>query len=168
MESNMTNYLSFRRADMPAHVLVCLVAASLFATACTTASDRQSPATAEQAANNFLEAFISLDAVRFNEFFAEDATMFFPDGPFPKDRVEGKPAVTAAFAKFFELAKERGASRLNIKPLDLRVQSYGNFAIVTFHLGGDRNIGRRSILFRRDRGNWHIVHFHASALERGK
>ena len=126
------------------------------------------PGTAEQAATAFLDAFNSLDTARFDAFFAEDATMFFPNGPFPKARVEGRQAVTAAFGRLFAMAKERGTTRLNIKPVDLKVQDYGNFAIATFHLKGSGNIGRRSILLRQDKMSWRIVHFHASSLEEDK
>ena len=164
----MTNHNRARRSGFARLGLTKLVAVTLLATACTTAPDPQPSAAAEQAAYAFLDAFKSLDAVRFNAFFAEDATMFFPSGPFPKERVEGKQAITAAFGKFFEMARERGTSRLGIEPLDLKVQNYGSFAVASFHLRGSGNIGRRSILLRQEAGNWRIVHFHASALEQAK
>lgn len=147
--------------------LAALVSGSLSGAACTTIAEteRALPGqTAEQAANAFVEAFNSLDPPRFEAFFADDVTMFFPSGPFPKRRVDGKQAVTAAFARFFGMLKERGATRLNIKPIDVRVQDYGTFAVATFHLTGNGNVGRRSILLRPDRGRWRIVHFHASSL----
>ena len=58
-----------------------------------------------------------------------------------------------------------GVTRLNIQPTDLQTQDYGAFAVVSFHLRGNDNIGRRSIVMRRDEQGWRIVHFHASALE---
>ncbi len=137
--------------------------------ACTTTARAVPAPSAEQATRAFLDAFNSLDRARFDSFFAEEATMFFPAGPFPKERVEGKAAVTAAFGRFFDMAKERGATRLNIEPHDLVVQSRGGFAVATFHLrGGNGNIGRRSILLGLEEGRWRIVHFHASALEGDK
>ena len=39
--------------------------------------------TPEAAATSFLDAFKSMDEDRFENFFAPDVTMFFPDGPFP-------------------------------------------------------------------------------------
>lgn len=164
----MRNYSTFWSSGYARLAFAPLVAVTVLATACTTAADLQPTASPEQAAHAFLDAFDSLDAGRFEAFFAEDVTMFFPGGPFPKDRVEGKQAVTAAFGQFFAVAKERGASRLGLQPLDLKVQEYGGFSIATFHLRGNGNIGRRSILFRRDGGNWRIVHFHASALQQDK
>lgn len=121
--------------------------------------------TANETAVAFLEAFNALEANAFDAFFAEDATMFFPSGPFPQERVQGRAAVTAAFHRFFDMARGRGATRLSIQPQDLVVQDYGDFAVASFHLRGNGNIGRRSIVLRRERGHWLIVHFHASSLE---
>ena len=120
---------------------------------------------AEQTALAFLEAFNALDPARFDAFFADDVTLFFPSGPFTPARVDGRKDVTAAFHRFFEMAKEKGATRLNIQPANLQVQSYGDLALASFELGGKGSIGRRSILFRRDQGSWRIVHFHASSVQ---
>jgi ketosteroid isomerase-like protein len=148
--------------------LLCIAAAGSGCSATATASANEqghTAASAQQAAEAFLEAFNALDAARFDRFFAEDATMFFPGGPFPRARVAGKAAVTAAFHRLFEAARSRGATRLGISPLDLQVQDYGSFAIASFHLRGNGNLGRRSIVLRRQGADWQIVHFHASALE---
>ena len=145
-----------------------LIAAATLMAACVSspgAGPQADAPTPAQAATAFLEAFNALDAERFDSFFADDATMFFPDGPFPQQRVEGKAAVTAAFHQFFDLARERGATRLGIRPQDLTAQEHGAFAVVTFHLRGNGNIGRRSLVFRREPNGWRIVHFHASSLE---
>jgi ketosteroid isomerase-like protein len=149
-------------------MLAAIIVCGLMTSACTTMARPVPTQSAEQATRAFLEAFNSLDPARFDPFFAEDATMFFPGGPFPKDRVQGKVAVTAAFGRFFAMAKERGATRLGIEPLDLVVQNHDGFAIATFHLRGNGNIGRRSILLGLQDGRWRIVHFHASALEADK
>ncbi|HLL30773.1 MAG TPA: nuclear transport factor 2 family protein [Allosphingosinicella sp.] len=150
-------------------VLAAILVGGLMASACTSMARPLPTQSAEQATRAFLEAFNSLDPARFDSFFAEDVTMFFPNGPFPKERVEGKAAVTGAFARFFGMAKQRGATRLGIEPLDLAVQNHGGFAVATFHLrGGNGNIGRRSILLGLQEGHWRIVHFHASALEADK
>ena len=142
---------------------------ALCATAgCTTLAEPAaavSERSAERTAVEFMDAFNSLDAARFDAFFADDVTMFFPSGPFPRARVVGKVAVTAAFHRVFDMARQRGTTRLSIQPLDLEVQDYGQFAVATFHLRGNGNIGRRSILLRRIAGRWLIVHFHASSLE---
>lgn len=95
--------------------------------------------TPDAAAVAFLDAFKGMDQARFDEFFAPDVTMFFPDGPFPVSRVEGKQAVLEAFHKFFALAKQRGRTALSITPLDQRVQIYGDVAVVTFGLERRKN-----------------------------
>ena len=98
-------------------MIVSLVALALAATPLP-----ESASTPEAAAASFLDAFKSMDEARFNMFFAPDVTMFFPDGPFPHGRVEGRDAVLSAFRAFFKLVKERGRMTLNIVPLEQRVQ----------------------------------------------
>lgn len=140
--------------------------ASLVALALVATRLPEQTSTPEAAASSFLDAFKSMDEERFDEFFAPEVTMFFPDGPFPNGRVEGRDAVLSAFHSFFQLAKERGRKALNIVPLEQRVQLYGDVAVVTFRLDGDDTIGRRSIVFRNIGGDWRIAHFHASTIEK--
>lgn len=122
--------------------------------------------TPDGAAVEFLDAFSSMDQARFDRFFAPEVTMFFPDGPFPEKRVEGRKAVLAAFHKFFALARKHGRTALNIAPLDKRVQLYGEVAIVSFGLQSGKTVGRRSIIFRKIGNDWRIVHFHASSIDK--
>ena len=124
------------------------------------------PATPESTAASFLESFKAMDEARFDDFFAADATMFFPDGPFPTGRVEGKDAILSAFHSFFGRVKERGRTSLNISPRDFKVVQYGDVAIVTFWLDGEEAVGRRSIVMRRMGSDWRIAHFHASTAEK--
>ncbi len=149
--------------------LAAFLAAASLAPGCATTAPAPPPASAAQPASEavaaFLEAFDALDSARFDAFFAEDATMFFPAGPFPRERVAGRAPVTAAFRRFFDMARERGATRLGIRPLDLQGQDHGETAVATFHLRGSGNVGRRSIVMRREPAGWRIVHFHASSLE---
>jgi ketosteroid isomerase-like protein len=122
--------------------------------------------TPEAAATEFLDAFKSMDQARFDQFFAPDVTMFFPDGPFPKTRVEGREAVLASFHEFFALVRKRGRTALNITPINRRVQLYGEVAVVSFGLESDETVGRRSIVMRKMGNDWRIVHFHASAIDK--
>lgn len=117
---------------------------------------------AETAAAEFVSAFNALDRARFDPLFAEDVTVFFPSAPFDVRRVEGKAAVLGWFGKFFDSMRER-TGKLNIQPADLEVQDYGATAVVTFHLEGGDNLGRRTLVLRRDENVWKIVHLHASA-----
>ena len=117
------------------------------------------------AVGSFLDAFRTLDERKFDEHFASDVTMFFPDGPFPEGRVEGRDAVLAAFHSFFKLAKERGRTSLQVIPLEQRVQQHGDVAIVTFRLDQDGAVGRRSFVMRKIGDEWLIAHFHASTID---
>ena len=147
---------------------IALAASTLWLTSPAAAADTPPAATADgadHAVAAFLDAFDALDFERFSAFFADDATMFFPSGPFPQARVEGKAAITTAFGALFDRARERGVPRLGLRPLDIQVQNLGSFAVASFHLRGNGNIGRRSIVLRREAAGWRIVHFHASSLE---
>lgn len=129
------------------------------------ASSKSAAATgsASAAAAEFVAAFNALDRGRFDPLFADDVTLFFPSAPFEVRRVEGKDAVLKWFGKFFDAARAR-SGKLNIQPADLRVQDYGSVAVVTFHLGGGENeIGRRTLVLRKQGGAWRIVHLHASS-----
>lgn len=116
----------------------------------------------EAAVRAFVSAFNALDRTRFDPLFAEDVTLFFPASPFPVRRVEGKEATLSWFGRFFDLARERGATP-RIEPQDLKVQDYGNVAVATFHLGKGERVGRRTIVLRRQKGRWAIAHLHASS-----
>ena len=123
------------------------------------------PSGPEAAAAAFVEVFRAMDEARFDAFFAPEVTMFFPDGPFPRERVNGREAVLSAFHSFFARVRERGRTRLNIAPLDQLIQHHGDVAIVSFKLDSDGAVGRRSVILRRIGGAWRIVHFHASTIE---
>ena len=122
----------------------------------------------EQVIKDFLVPFSNRNIREFIEYFADDATVFFPSvkGPgFPSDRVQG----TAAIARAFEAAYQRvgavaGAGSAIIRPLDLMVQRFDDFAVVTFHLGTDTARNRRTFVLRRIDSRWRIVHLHASSF----
>ena len=114
------------------------------------------------AAAEFIDAFNALDRSRFDPLFADDVTLFFPSAPFEVRRVDGKQAVLKWFGKFFDAVRARGG-KLNIQPADLRVQDYGTTAVVTFHLNGGDDVGRRTLVLHKEGRSWQIVHLHASA-----
>lgn len=141
-------------------------------TACRTVPAAPSPraaavdsAGAHRAAAGFLAAFDSLRWEPFRAYFADDITMFFPFGDTPR-RADGRAAVEARFKPFFDqgrVALERsGRTRQGLAPNDLVVQAFGDAAVVSFHLGGERP-ARRSLVFRRTAsGEWKLAHWHAS------
>jgi ketosteroid isomerase-like protein len=121
----------------------------------------------ERVIKDFLVPFSNRNISEFIEYFADNATAFFPSiaGPagFPTGRVEGK----AAIAREFEAAYQRvgpaaGGRRAIIQPADLKVQRFNDFAVVTFHLGTDAMRGRRTFVLRQVDARWKIVHLHAS------
>lgn len=123
---------------------------------------RASDDTPDQAVAGFLDAFRAMEPARFDSFFAPDATVFFPDGRFPTDRRLPRAEALDTFHAFFESLKAQGQTRLEIDPVDPRIDRYGDVAVVTFLLKGAEFMGRRTVVFRRGLDGWRIVHLHAS------
>lgn len=120
------------------------------------------------AARSFLTAFNRLDWEPFHGSFDPSATVFQPFGePFRND---GPEEVAAFFRGFFDRvrAARDGPPYLEIEPDDLRIDPIGEAAVVTFHLPGEEQVGRRTLVFGRDAPDapWRIAHLHASTLER--
>ena len=140
---------------------------------CASTSPPQAPtaaaASAEQevraVAAEFVAAFNGLDQARFDALWAEDATVFFPQPPFPIRRVEGKAEVLSWFRRFMDSQRSAGRSP-GVDPKELHVQMAGpDAAIVSFHLGTDpAAAARRTLVYRREAAGWRIVHLHGSAL----
>ena len=113
---------------------------------------------------SFLAAFANRDLPAFSEFFAEDATMFFPPSApgSPSRRVEGKTEIRRAFTELYDRLGLGRTTDRQIPPQDLLIQHYDSFAVLTFHLGSDATRGRRSFVLRRTGSEWKVVHLHAS------
>jgi ketosteroid isomerase-like protein len=110
----------------------------------------------------FANALNAFDAERLGRTFAEDATAFFPGPPFPAARFQGRATIQSAFGQLFAALRQRGARNASLAPVGLQVQLYGDTAIATFHLMGQQEVGRRTLVLRRVGGRWLIVHMHAS------
>jgi len=54
-----------------------------------------------------------------------------------------------------------GLNKINLDPEDIHIQLLNEVAITTFHLKG-YGLSRRTIVFRKTKGNWMIEHLHAS------
>lgn len=103
----------------------------------------------------WMDALNALDEARIVDAFAEDATAFFP--VVKAERVDGKAAIAAVFHDYVA-----GSRKTNIVPEDLRVQQFGDVAVVTFNVHNPSAVSRRTFVWRRDAHGWRIVHLHAS------
>ena len=118
-----------------------------------------------ETASAFLTAFDSLDWEQFVSFIANDATFFMPWPTFP-NRLDGIEQIKAAFRPFFtEIPQQReGPPYLNLRPLDMGIQLFGQAGMVTFHLSESDHFSRRTILFEKRDGKWQLIHLHASNI----
>ena len=132
----------------------------------------QESAGVEAATRSFLTAFNNLDMPAFLDRFADDATIIHPPsgppGTFPT-RLQGKQEIQRTFQVVFDqiraASKRTSPPYQDLQPRDLRVQQFDGFAVLTFHLGTERRVGRRTLVFRRAGSDWKIVHLHASTFE---
>lgn len=122
----------------------------------------------QAAAERFLRALDNLDWEPFRASWASEPTVFFPFGDTP-DRVTGQMAVEARWRRFFEEVRARGLGPpyLNLKPVDVRTERYGDVGLVTFTLeltvgGRQLPLQRRTLLFIREHDAWKLAHMHAS------
>jgi hypothetical protein len=138
----------------------------------TTASQsgaREDLAGIEAAADRFLRALDNLEWEPFRASWTSDPTVFLPFSDTP-DRVTGRVAVEARWRRFFEEARSRrpGPPYLNLKPLDVRTERYGDVGLVTFTLeltggaGRQLPLQRRTLIFVREHDAWKLAHLHAS------
>jgi ketosteroid isomerase-like protein len=122
-----------------------------------------------QAVENFLEALANFDWKKFRLSFVEDATFFSPgaDNFDPsRVRVNGRDAIVAVFERHLkDHPREKGPPYLKTQPKELKIQMLGDAAAVaTFHLGGEKTLGRRTLVLQRQQGAWLIAHLHASSI----
>jgi ketosteroid isomerase-like protein len=119
-----------------------------------------------QTLSQFVQAYDNLDGDRFAEFFSDDATMFQPRR-FAR-RAENKADIESQFRQVFQTIRgdQTKPPYMEIQPRDLRVQMLSTgVAIVTFHLDDRPNVlNQRTIVWRRTKSGWKIVHIHASEV----
>jgi hypothetical protein len=135
---------------------------------------------AEQVILRFLTAFNNLDWPVFRDCFSNSPTMFFPfplagppGGPTPSvRRIEGEE-FDKVWQDSFDRARKQAAAQgkarppfLDIKPEDLRIDRLTDeVALVTFRLGKEPRLSRRTIVLQRFSNGWKIVHIHASNVD---
>src|SRR5581483_3447109 len=140
--------------------------------ACTVAAGQSSATDAAHdtepvrvAAEHFLRVFDNLEWEQFRAMWAPEPTVFFPFDAVP-DRATGKAAVEATFQRFFDQtrATRPGPPYLHLNARELLVERYGDTGIVTFMLeGSGGRVGRRTLVFVRNKNEWKLVHLHASS-----
>jgi ketosteroid isomerase-like protein len=146
---------------MTRSLLVSILAAAAIA---GPAAHAQAP-DVEQVMKAFLVPFSNQDVPAFIDYFADDAVVFFPSAQFAPMRVEGKANIARTFESVFKPGRPvPPGGRPLIQPQDLKVQSFDDIAVVTFHLGTDAARGRRTFVLRRSAATWRIVHLHASSI----
>jgi ketosteroid isomerase-like protein len=124
----------------------------------------QTPSEVARFLDSFVESFQNLEWDRFRDHFSDEATVFFP-APYSGERASGRAAVEAGFRGVFDRWRNErpGPPYLEIRPLDVMVQSYGGIHVVTFHLESDDSRSRRTMVLGRERGALRILHLHASS-----
>ena len=117
----------------------------------------------------FVTAFNARDMETFRQTFADDIS-FFVDRPYPPKRLDGRAAVEGVFAGGF--APYGPAANTPkpplpppIVPTHLRVQAFGDVAIITFELMREGELARRTLVARSEGRAWRIVHIHASSYD---
>jgi len=118
-----------------------------------------------EALANFVVAFDNLNWETFRLAFSDDATVFYPRA-FP-ERANGRVEFEKTFKVVFDQIRGNKSKPpyMHIQPKEMRIQTFGNVAIATFHL--DDRVGflnRRTIVLHKTNDGWKIVHLHASEV----
>ena len=147
------------------HQVVLILFLILALSSETTAQNQDSLAVI-RTTEKFVKAFTSFDWLTFKNSFSDDATIFFPFWEQGK-RKAGRQEVEAAWAEIFpEFIDTSKKFDLKIEPKNVLLQLYDKTAIVTFHLGDDDYLSRRTIVYVKKGSDWKIVHLHASSVKK--
>ena len=122
------------------------------------------------AIESFLQAFENGDLDAMKSAFADDATTFpraiMSYQPSPDVRVSKYRRVRGLDPQMIELVARRknreGPPNTSIEPQDLEIKLLNDAALVTFHLGRNNRLSRRTFVLAKRSGAWRIVHLHAS------
>ncbi len=122
------------------------------------------------AIESFLQAFENGDLDAMKSAFADDATTFpraiMSYQPSPDVRVSKYRRVRGLDPQMIELVARRknreGPPNTSIEPQDLEIKLFNDAALVTFHLGRNNRLSRRTFVLAKRSGAWRIVHLHAS------
>jgi ketosteroid isomerase-like protein len=113
--------------------------------------------------SRFMDSLNRADWDALAALLAPEATIFFPlpDSPY---RADGIDRCADTFRDFFEAVRSRrdGPPYTDLQPEDVRIQTYGPTAVVSFHLKNPAVCSRRTLVLERRGDRWLIVHLHAS------
>jgi ketosteroid isomerase-like protein len=133
-----------------------------------------------EAIARFFAAFNNLDWEAFRMCWSTaptgfGATVFFPPPPSSvpsasrAKRLTGSDA-EAVWRQTFNGMRQRSTRTappyLDLRPQDLDIRMMGDAAaVVTFHLGDETLLSRRTLVWKKSADGWKIVHLHGSAIE---
>ncbi len=110
----------------------------------------------------FLVALGASDPAGIEAVISEDASMFLlaANG---REAVRGRVAIVARFSRMFELIRDSGAPAPRFVVEDFQVVELGpDYRLADSLVRAGEELGRRSLVFRREAGGWRILHMHAS------
>jgi len=118
-----------------------------------------------EALAHFLRAFENRDMQSFIGCFEQDATVFFPTAK-PPSRFDGRDAIQRHFEQVFAAIRQSSPSSTppfhKLVPERLRVQLVGDkAAVVTFQMGNNQRVARRTLVLQKRGDAWLIFHLHA-------
>jgi len=127
-------------------------------------AERAGDLAVREALAGFMKGFEPLNTSVLASRLAPNVTAFLPFAP---RRIEGREAVKAAFEHFFSgLSRELPEPpSLRLVPERLEIQVISGVAIASFELEHQGSVGRRTLTFANQDGNWRIIHVHASEYE---
>lgn len=117
----------------------------------------------------FVTAFNARDFEAFRQTFADDIS-FFVDRPYPPERLDGRAAAEGVFASGFAPFGPNGGKPKPplppaLVPSHLRVQAFGDVAVITFEVVWPTELARRTLVAHRSGREWRIVHIHGSSAD---
>ncbi len=124
-----------------------------------------------EALESFIAAFEDGDMETMEASFSRNAVTFPRsimaheyDGDIEVSKYRRVRGIDPQMRDLIDSLKKSGRERpyLDIKPVDLEIQIFGDAALVTFHLVGGERLGRRTFVLALIDDAWKIVHLHAS------
>ena len=127
------------------------------------------PAGVCELVTRFLDAFNARDFDAFRSTFADDIT-FFVDRPFPPQRLDGRLAAEGVFRAGFGAFNPPAGGVVPplpppLIPIDLRVQAFGDVAVVSFVVRRPTEVARRTLVLHHGPVGWRVIHIHASSAD---